>query len=123
MNNILVCELSDIIEEEVVIKVDGFNIICFANICPYKIEINKEYPADIGFTILDEWNIKEENSEESNIIHIGNGFKYYLYGRINEDTLEIKNIKFQDDIFLTDYAYLNGKFVSLLVDRITLEFL
>lgn len=122
-NKVIVLALSDFIEE-VVVQVDEFSITCFANVCPYKLEVNKVYSADFDFTILDDW-ILEENEfiDEGDIIQADPYSQYYLHGRLNGDILEVGNIKFQDDVFLIDYAYLNGKFISLLVDRINIEFL
>ncbi|MDU7950421.1 MAG: hypothetical protein E7J31_18615 [Clostridium sp.] len=54
------------IEEEVTIKIGDIVLTGFANICPYPIEEERSYPVSIGFTILDEFEIVEQQEQKNN---------------------------------------------------------
>jgi hypothetical protein len=110
------------IEEEVTLVIDGLKLVCFAGVCPYPIEEGKAYPVSLHLVVFDDYMITEVNIDESSLKRIGQGFSYIVTGRLSEDTLNA-GIAFQDQVFLSDYGYLDGKMVSVKVDRIDAEFL
>jgi hypothetical protein len=115
--------LSNLIEEEVTLEIDGFKIIGFANICPYEIILNQVYPVNISLTFLDGPEIIELDESKHGIERIDNTFRYILYGQVCGNSIDIgKGLKIQDDIF-SKSSYLNKKFIRLKVDRLAIEFI
>jgi hypothetical protein len=110
------------IEEEVTIKIGDIVLTGFANICPYPIEEERSYPVSIGFTILDEFEIVEQQEQKKQFSRIGNTFVYEISGLLTEQGLLDANILIEDEVF-EDYSYMYGKYVKFKVDRISLEFL
>ncbi|NRT73834.1 hypothetical protein [Clostridium beijerinckii] len=110
------------IEEEVTVKIGDVILTGFANICPYPIEEDKSYPISISFTILDEFEIVEQQGQEKQFSRIGDTFAYEISGLLTEQGLLDANIIIEDEVF-EDYSYIYGKYVKFKVDRISLEFL
>jgi len=110
------------IEEEVTLLIDRVEVVCFAGVCPYAIKEGETYPVSMTLTILDDCNLHESSDEQPSLRRIGNSFSYIVTGRLSGDVLDA-GIKFIDDVFLSDYGYLNGKMISMQVDRIDVEFL
>jgi hypothetical protein len=46
--------------------VEGIEFTGFSSVCPYEIEVGKSYPVSIGFTILDELEIRVIYDEKKN---------------------------------------------------------
>lgn len=118
----LVKEIGDDVEEEVTLTLNGFEITCFAGICPYKIYEGKKYPVSFEFMIFDEYEVEETTDEVVGLEKISQGFSYWIMGKLDGAFIDA-GIKFEDEILLSDYGYLNGKFIRLKVDRIDVEFL
>jgi len=115
-------KIDENIEEEVTLLIDQIEVVCFASVCPYAIKNGGEYPVSMTLNIFCDYNLRESKDEQSSLRRIGNSFSYIVTGRICDDILDA-GIKFVDDVFLSDYGYLNGKMVSMQVDRIDVEFL
>lgn len=116
-------ELSNFIEEEVTLKINGIKITGFASICPYKLILNKTYFVNISLTFLDGPEIIELSESKYGLERIDKTYGYILYGQICGDRLDIgSGIKIQDDLF-NEYSYLDGQFIKIKVDRLAVEFL
>ncbi|MCD1260540.1 hypothetical protein B5M42_017195 [Paenibacillus athensensis] len=113
--------VSQVIEEEVLININGITFTGFSTLCPYPVVEGKQYKVKLGLTILDDVIIKQLDQPHEKLIQIGEGFSYLIRGRVKDNTLE-SIVSFEDD-FLLDFAYLNGEFIELYVDRISVEFL
>lgn len=110
------------VEEAVTLQFNGVRVVCFAGFCPYPIREGELYPVSTALTIFDEYKLCESNDRYPSLSQIGNSFSYMVTGLLSGDVLDA-GIKFLDEVFLSDYGYLNGKMVSLRVDRINVEFL
>lgn len=120
-----ILELSDMIEEEVVVDINGLKFTGFASVMPYKVELNKTYPVELGLVILDEEEIIEldDLNEKKELIRIGDSFKYTVFGKIYDDTIDVgHDIRIQDDIF-HDLSYLKNKYIKIKVDRLAIYFI
>ena len=120
--NALVKKIDDDVEEEVTLSLSGFEVTCFAGICPYQIEEGKEYPVSFELMIFDDYIVEESQEEESSLERIGNGFSYWIIGKL-EGGIVSSPIAFEDEILLSDFGYLDGKYIRLKADRIDVEFL
>jgi hypothetical protein len=119
----LVKDLNPLIEEEVTLEVEGIEFTGFASICPYSIEIGKKYPVLIGFTILDELNIREMKEDKKELERIGLNYNYYIRGSLQEDSIDAGIVLVDEDEYFSEYPELRERNVEIKVDRISIEFL
>lgn len=120
--NALVKKIGDDVEEEVMLSLNGFEITCFAGICPYQIEEGKEYPVSFELMVFNDYCVEEAQEKVSSLERIGSGFSYWVVGKLKDGTIN-SPIPFKDEILLSDFGYLDGKYVRVKADRIDVEFL
>jgi len=120
--NALIKATDSNIEEEVKIEINGVELTGFVDSFPYGINIGGYYPVEIGITVLDDLELKEIDQPVKEIEQIGEGFAYFIRGELDGDRLNSAVI-FQDDEWFQEYSYLAGKYVEIMVDRISIEFL
>jgi hypothetical protein len=116
--------LSDDVEEEVVLRIKGVELTCFATGCPYRIEEEESYPVAITAQLFNDYLIKECDEEVTpSIVKIANDFSHLITGRLIGNCVDAGGVVFEDDMLLSDFSYLEGKMISWTVDRIDVEFL
>ena len=121
MENIAkIINLDDNVEEEVLIKINGVDLVAFITYSPYLIEIDHEYSVEIVL-FADDVDIKENNQEEKCLVRDGETFAYTVKGFLNQMGQLDVGFLIEDEIF-DDYEYLYEKYITLKVDRIDLEF-
>lgn len=118
--NAKVLGLNPDIEEEVTLEVNGIKLTCFAGMCPYELNIGQEYP--VTFEMLDFELTEQESAEETSTTRVDSTYAYKLLGRLNGGTIDA-GLKICDDFLESDYAYLDGQFICLCVERLDVEFL
>lgn len=119
-----VLRLNEDVEEEVLLQIGEWKILCFAGLCPYPIHEGMEYVVDLSFVVLDDYEVKElPDTSSPAILNTGKGFVTELVGKLEGSRLRLGELEFEDDILLSDYGYLDGKSVSVRADRISAEFL
>ncbi|HTI72790.1 MAG TPA: hypothetical protein VMF06_22645 [Candidatus Limnocylindria bacterium] len=112
------------LEEEVLVQIGEVQLICFANICPYKIFENETYPVELSLFWLDEYRLEQmPDTAEQAILQVGNNFAHVITGRLEGPCLESRGVVFEDEFLLDDYGYLSGQMVRLFVDRLEIEFI
>ncbi|WP_088825491.1 hypothetical protein [Listeria goaensis] len=115
-NLVKVSKIDSIIEEEVEVLVNSHEIVAF-NVSPQKLEVEKEYKAEIDIFTNDFLEIKEQaNRKIKRIEHIDN-FRYMLWGKLLEDNVLDVGFFITSDLF-EDYNYLTGQYIFLEVDRL-----
>ena len=117
-----VVELGEDVEEEVVLSIRGMHLVCFAGVCPYVIQKGQRYPVLLSLMVFGDYDLEAIEETTPGLTRRGSGFAYELRGWIQGDALDA-GIVFRDDVFLSEYGYLDGRFVSMKVDRIDAEFL
>ncbi|KPC55350.1 hypothetical protein [Amantichitinum ursilacus] len=116
--------LSSDVEEEVVLCINDIEITCFANVCPYTLEDGEAYRVELTPQVFNDYVVSETNEGVTSAINrVGNGFSYILKGRLAGNKLDAGGIVFEDEMLLSQFGYLDGKFISWNVDRIDVEFL
>ncbi|WP_232520379.1 hypothetical protein [Ralstonia solanacearum] len=116
--------LSGDVEEEVVLRINGVELICFAAVCPYKIEEGASYQVELTEQVFNEYQVGELDEEASpSIAQIGDSFSHVIAGRLGGNRLDAGGIVFEDDVLLSDFGYLEGKMIAWKIDRIDFEFL
>jgi hypothetical protein len=117
-----VVALDEDVEEHVVLSIQGIQLVCFAGVCPYRLQEGASYPVELRLTVLDDYEVTEAEQPSPGFTRMGDGFGYHVRGKLHDDTIDA-GIVFQDDVLLSDYGFLEGKYVSMKVDRIDVEFL
>jgi hypothetical protein len=110
------------IEEEVVIVINGIELVGFLSYCPYAVEVEKTYPISIEITVLDEFEIRKADLSVREMQRLNQGFAYIIKGILKTGGVIDSVIEIQDEI-LVDYAYLYDEFVEFKVDRLSVNFL
>lgn len=109
------------IEEEVIVSDGSTDLVVFANVCPYPIEVGRTYPVSLSLVFLDELTFQELSVEDEFIERVGDGFSHVLAGKLENERFYSKGFEFECDDF-EGMDYLNGKFIKVEVDRISAEF-
>lgn len=111
------------IEEEVDLRLGGVELKCFAAVCPLPVQLNHVYPVHLELVILDEYVIAESsNQSEPAFSRIDDGFGYLVSGWLDGARLRVGELTFEDEVLQRDFGHLNGKFLSLRIDRINVDF-
>jgi hypothetical protein len=107
------------VEGEVMLQIGNTELTCFAY--NFAIEVGLSYPVELK--LFDDYTIEElPDDTEPSLVRIGNTFAYVVTGRLNGCCLESGELTFEDDMLLSDFGYLDGKMVSVNVDRIDADF-
>jgi len=117
----LVVKINNNIEEEITLEVNGIEVICFANVCPYDIEVGEKYPVMFSSMTFDDYNVKELHEEIKSLKKTDNAYSYVVKGKL-EGEMVLSVIDIVDDGLL-DYKYLDGSYVEFKIDRLDVEFL
>ena len=110
------------IEEEVVIVINGIELVGFLSYCPYAIEIGKTYPVSIEITALDEFEMTRADLPVREMQRLNQGFAYIIKGVLKTGGVIDSVIEIKDEL-LVDYAYFYNEFVEFKVDRLSVSFL
>jgi hypothetical protein len=111
------------VEEEVILQVGTTVLHCFSHGFPYQIEKGDFVSVEFELQFFDELQIEEIESNTCQFKRIGESFSYLIQGELDGNVLKSDSISFQDDCFVSECGFLNGKMVSLRVDRIDVDFL
>jgi|LakMenEpi03Aug12_release.lakeMendotaPanAssembly.Ray.scaffolds.fasta_scaffold1132587_1 hypothetical protein len=114
--------MNEMDEYEVTLEINGATLICFAVVCPYKIELGKIYPIELSLSVSDELEPKELNEAVHGFKKIGSRYKYLLCGELNVDKLNLDLFSIQDD-YLGQFPELDGKCIELEVQGLWVTFL
>ncbi|KJZ33979.1 hypothetical protein [Pseudomonas fluorescens] len=117
----LVMEIDEVVEEAVVLLVNGVIVQCFINFCPFKIGIGKTYEVDFELVLPD--NISMEVSQDEYVgVEMGDdSFSCVLAGYLDGVVLR-SFIGFDVQDIHYGYPFFNQKFIKLNVVRIDVAF-
>lgn len=114
-------EIDPIIEEMVVLTVQGVTLRCFASYCPSVIEVGKTYQGEFEMVLPEDVCISTCETHQTRIEMLGDGFPCEIYGRLQGDSFE-SVIDFSDQGIHFDFPHFNGKFVKITAQRIDVSF-
>ena len=112
-----VIAVDDIIEEEVVLLVEGNKIRAFASFCPEKIEIGKKYKAEFNLVIPDSELIEITLETVPRIEMLGQGLACTVYGYLSNATIR-SIVDFPDQDIHYDYPDCNDNYIKIDVERV-----
>lgn len=125
MNNIYsvkILEIDEDVEDVMLIEVAGIQLTSFANVCPYALEVGKEYDVMISFGFFNEYIVEEVEEHKAQVIQTSNNLSCWFMGKHCGGYLE-SVINIEDEILISDFAYLEGRYIRIKVDRVNVEFL
>ncbi|WP_205781154.1 hypothetical protein [Methylocaldum sp. SAD2] len=120
----LVLRVDEDIEEEVLLRVGDIELACFASVCPYKIEVGLSYPVELHPVVFDDYSVTALPDEtQPAVTRVGTGFAYVVTGKLSGDCLESGGLVIEDEVLQRDFGYLEGKMITMKIDRMDVEFL
>lgn len=117
----LVMEIDEVIEEAVVLLVNGVIVQCFINYYPFKIEIGKVYEVEFELVLPDSISMEVNHDEHVGVEMKGNSCSCVLAGYLDGDVLR-SFIDFDSQDIHYDYPFFNQKFIKITVIRIDVAF-
>lgn len=117
---------NSLIEEEVDISINSTRLKCFM---PYGtdfwVEEGKKYYSEIESIIFDKLIIKEIHEPIKNIQCNLNNFSHKVCGVLDIDNGIVHSSidVYLDKAYLYDYAYLDSRFIEIVIDRFDIEFI
>ena len=81
--------MNDEDEYEVTLEVKGATLMCFAVVCPYRIDIGKYYPIEFSLNVQDGIEPKIPKDGTQGIEKISRGYEYILRGKLNNGKLDL----------------------------------
>jgi len=120
----VVLRVDEDIEEEVMLRVGSVELVCFASVCPYKIEVGLSYPVELHPVVFDGYSVTELPDEtQPSVTRVGAGFAYVITGKLSGNCLESGDLVFENEVLQRDFSYLEGRMIAMKVDRMDVEFL
>ena len=113
--------IDDVIEEKVTLITNNVEVVCFAGVCPFEIQVGQEYSVSFEMNVFSDYHLEKSASKETGVTRLGNSFQYLLRGKLNGNTV-LCGLPFEDEILRSNYGYLDGDIVDFIVDRIDVEF-
>ncbi|MBK5530636.1 hypothetical protein JFT91_23375 [Pseudomonas sp. TH08] len=113
--------IDPIIEESVLLSVQGLTVRCFVGFCPSIIEVGKTYGTEFEMVLPDELYISKMDNEERRVEMSGDGFSCNVCGYLAGETLQ-SFVDFSDQGIHFDYPHLNEQFVKITAERIDVSF-
>jgi hypothetical protein len=118
---VLVVEIDEVVEEAVVLLVNGVIVKCFASYCPFKIEVGKQYEVEFDLVLPDHDFVVVAQEASAPVEMIGDGFSCVLYGYLDGSVFR-SFVDFPDQEIHYEFPYLNEKYVKVTVGRIDVAF-
>ncbi|MDI3355518.1 hypothetical protein MO767_14310 [Pseudomonas sp. UYIF39] len=117
----LVMEIDEIVEEAVVLLVNGVIVQCFINYCPFKIEVGKTYEVEFEMVLPDSVGMEVSQDEYVGVEMEDDSFSCVVAGYLDGAVLR-SFIDFDAQDIHYDYPFFNQKFIKINVIRIDVAF-
>ncbi len=118
--------LNEMIEEEVVVNINGQLLRCFISyLDTIIIEVGNEYYANIEYEIYDELKVEIVNKNIKSIQCANESFSYDIIGKLNVDECKLESlidIKINEEDIYECGCY-DNKYIKFRVDRFNIEFI
>lgn len=114
--------LSEHVEEDVTLLIDGTVIYCFISYCLNEIEVGKSYDVELVLNITDDYEIKKVEPRKTLAEKTGRGYSYFLYGELRNDIFSTFTL-LNDEGVHYDHPDCNDHFIKLEIERIDVAFL
>ncbi|MFH0022793.1 hypothetical protein ACFZAC_14455 [Pseudomonas fluorescens] len=116
-----IVEIDPIIEEMLLLSVNGVTVRCFAGHYPSVIEVGETYSAEFEMVLPDEIDILKCDGSETRVEMLDDDFSCEIHGRLEGNTLK-SFVEFADQDIHFDFPHLNGQYVKIRAQRIDVSF-
>ncbi|WP_045121679.1 hypothetical protein [Pseudomonas sp. GM25] len=117
----LVVEIDHLVEDAVLLTVEGVEVRCFASYSPSKIEVGNTYDVEFEMVLSGEEFASATHCQKKQIKMLGSGFPCEVYGYLDGEIFR-SFVDFTDQDIHYEYPNLNGQFVKINADRIDVSF-
>ncbi|MBV6885116.1 hypothetical protein [Xanthomonas euvesicatoria] len=115
--------MSEIIEEELKVNIDGQELVCFASHLPYAVKAGNIYEAEIIPMVFDEYFVEKSDEVTPSIRSCGIAYSYIVTGILRKGSVDCGKLTFFDDALIEDFGFLEGQMVNWKIDRLDLSFI
>lgn len=119
--DVVVVGIDKVVQEAVVLLVDGLIVKCFINYCPFKIEAGKTYEVEFELVFPDSISMEVSPDEHVGVEMEDDSFSCVLTGYLDGAILR-SFIDFDGQDIHYDYPFFNQKFIKVNVVRIDVAF-
>ena len=120
MTEVVMVKLDSDFEECVKVIVCGKALICFMQYSDIVVKEGDVWLADFFCEIFNDF-IVEETNLDLGLHRVGRNFSYVGVGKISEDKLDCGEVVFEEDCFLREFHFLNGKKIAWSLDRLEID--
>ncbi|NMZ02173.1 hypothetical protein HBO04_18800 [Pseudomonas proteolytica] len=118
----LIVAINEHVDEDVTLVIDGITVNCFISVCPYEISIGNTYDIELTLTLAENYTVQSVTSIDRLVEKKGNGYAYFLYGKLCNDAFNTFTILHSEEIHY-EHPELNDQLIKLEVLRIDVTFL
>ncbi|QBQ11852.1 MULTISPECIES: hypothetical protein [unclassified Pseudomonas] len=116
-----VVALSEHVEEDATLLIDGTILNCFVSFFPYEIEVGKTYDVDLTINLSDDYEVIRVDTVDCLVEKTGHGYAYFLFGRLCNETFHTFTPLDDQDLHY-EHPALNEQLIRLEVERIDVSF-
>ena len=122
MTEVIVVKLDSDFEECVKVSVCGKTLTCFMQYSDMIVKEGEVWLTEFFGEIFNDF-IVEETNFDLGLHRVGEDFSYVAVGKISENKLDCGEVVFEEDCFLSEFYFLNGKKVAWSIDRLGIDFM
>lgn len=124
MRKIRVESINPEVEEEVTINSGVARLMCFSSGIPKFVRIGYEYPVELTLQVFGDYKIEEiEPDAAEEVIKLPSGYSYLIKGLLKDGCLQACGFSFQEEALKSEFSYLSGNKISIVVDRVGVKFI
>lgn len=114
--------MNDEDEYEVTLEINGATLMCFAVVCPYKINVGEYYSVEFSFNMEDGIEPEVLEKEAYGFEKNDRNYGYVLRGKLSKNKLDLGPFSIEDD-YLKQLSNLDGKYIQIAVQGLWVTFL
>ncbi|MCS3809798.1 hypothetical protein [Xanthomonas sp. 4461] len=123
IKQVTIIGMSENIEEELTVSIDGQQLTCFASYLPYAIEVGKTYEAEVIAMVFEDYFVEKSGEAIPSIKSCGDDYSYIVTGTLRGSCVDCGELVFCDDALIEDFGFLDGNIVNWRIDRLDLSFI
>ncbi|BCX69793.1 hypothetical protein [Pseudomonas izuensis] len=117
----LVIDIDEVVEDAIVLLVDGVTVKCFASYCPLDIRVGGRYEVEFEMVLPDGDCVVASQEAGVGVEMVGLGFSCIISGYLDGGTFR-SFVDFTDQGLHYEYPQFNEKHVKITVDRLDVSF-
>ncbi|MRN37438.1 hypothetical protein CRG49_012830 [Neisseria sp. N95_16] len=105
-------------------SIENNDLYCFIAYSKISLEENRIYNVEIEYQIFNDYIVEEANIDKPIIFpfeRIDDSPRYRITGRLNGNSFKSGNIYFMDNYLQKEYSFLDGRLITLTIDRLDIS--